>query len=185
MRLGLLGFKRDVEGLKGQIAGRKIEVEGLVEVRKRIRQEVQIGRTLLEVDQRLQELEESLMIVPNKPNANRDQDENEAEPSESDEDSDEVVSGGMSISRLGRHTQQYVYIKRLMGRISPEHPFILKQEERLLRLKQTVLLDLSSSLKQLSVTAEEDKDRLMKILAIYRDMGEPEEALKVLRTKRT
>ncbi len=181
VRLGLLGFRRDVESLKCDIEGKKAEVETLIEERKTIREEVQLGRTLLEVDQTLQELEESLMIVSNE---NDDQREDDAEPSDSDEDSDEGKSGGMSISRLRRHVQQYVYIKRLMARSGSEHPFLLKQEERVLRLKQTVLLDLNSTLKQMSSTREEDKERLMKTLAIYRDMGEPEEALKVLRDRR-
>ena len=184
VRMGLLGFRRDVESLRGGIAERKTEVETLIEERKTIREEAQVGRTLLEVDQRLQELEESLMIVPNKPHENGDQREDAADPSDSDEDSDEGKSSGMSISRLRRHMQQYVYIKRLMTRVGSEHPFLLKQEERVMRLKQTVLLDLSSTLKHNSSTREEDKERLMKTLAIYRDMGEPEEALKVLRNRR-
>ena len=184
VRLGLLGFKKDVEGLKGQIKERKDEVEGLVEERKRIRTEVQVGRSLLDVDQRLNELEGSLIIVPDKPTQNGDHDEDEAEPSDSDEDSDEDGSRGMPVSRLRRHMQQYVYIKRMVARIGPEHPFLQTQEERVLRLKQTVLLDLNSALKQTSGTTEEDKERLLKILAIYRDMGEPEEVLKVLRDRR-
>ena len=182
VRLGLLGFKRDIEGLKGEVEGRKKEVEELVDARKRIREEVQVGRTLLEIDQKLQELEERLMITSDKANQNDNRD-GEAESSESDEDSDERDSEGMSISRMRRHTQQYMYIKKMMARIGPEHPFLVQQEERVLRLKQTVLLDLSSVLKQAAATSEEGKERLMKILAIYRDMGEPEEALKVLKKK--
>ncbi len=185
VRLGLLGFKRDVEGLKGEIDRRKLEVEGLVEERKRIREEVQVGRTLLELDQTLQELEERLMITSDKPLEDGGSDKAETEPSESDEDSDDRESGGMSISRLRRHTRQYSYIKRLMARIGWDHPFAVKQEERILRLKQTVLLDLSSALKQMSTTNEQDKGRLMEILAIYRDMGEPEEALKVLKERKS
>ena len=184
VRLGLLGFKRDVESLKGDIAGKKIEVEGLVEERKRIREEVQVGRTLLEIDQRLNELEEGLMIVGSKPIENGNLGKEEAEFNDSDGDSDEGESGGMSISRLRQHTQQYIYIKRLVTRVGPKHPFLVVQEERVLRLKQTVLLDLSGALKQVSATSDEDKERLMKILAIYRDMGEPEEALKVLKVRK-
>ena len=185
VRLGLLGFKRDVEGLKGQIKERKDEVEGLVEERKWIREEMQVGRALLEVDQSLNELEESLVIVSNKPTQNGDHDEDEAELSDSDDDSDEDGSGGMSISRLRRHMQQYIYIKRMIARIGLEHPFLKTREERVLRLRQTILLDLSSALKQISGTTEKEKERLVKVLAIYGDMGEPEEALRVLRDRKS
>ncbi len=183
--MGLLGVKRDFEGLKGEIEGRKLEVEGLLEERKRIREDVQVGRTLLEVDQRLEELEGRLMVVSDRQIQTGDPpDTMDPEPSDSDEDSDDRESGGMSIARLRRHTQQYSYIKRLMARIGSGHPFLAKQEERVLRLKQTVLLDLSSALKQVNKTSEKDKDHLMKILAIYRDMGEPVEAMKVIRETR-
>lgn len=185
MRVGLLGFKRDVEGLKGEIEGRKLEVEGLLKERKRIRENVQVGRTLLEVDQRLEELEERLIIVSDRQIQNGDPDIVATEPSDSDEDSDDRECRGMSISRLRRHTQQYSYIKRLIARVGSYHPFLVKQEERVLRVKQMVLLDLSSALKQVDTTSEEDKDRLMKILALYRDMGEPKEAVKVLRETRS
>ena len=184
VRLGLLGFKRDVEGLNSEIAKRKDQVESLVIERKRIREEVQVGRALLEIDQRLQDLEEKLMIASNSTVGNGEQNEEEVEPSEYDEDSDEGELGGISISRLRRHMQQYVCINKLMARIGPEHPFLVKQEERVLRLKQTVFLDLSSALKQANATSEDNKERLMKILGIYRNMGEPGEALNVLREKK-
>lgn len=184
VRLGLLGFKRDVEGLRGKIEGRRSEVERLVDERKEIREQVQMGRALLDIDQRLQELEERLMIVSTGSIKADDQNGEEINASDSDSESDDEEHNGISTLRLRRHMQQYIYIKRQIARIGPDHPFLIKQEERVLRLKQTVLLDLGSALKQVNLSIEEDKERMMKILGIYRDMGEPEEALKVLRERR-
>lgn len=182
VRVGLLGFKRDVEGLKEKVEGRKKEVEGLVEERKRIRRDVQVGRALLEVDQRVGELEQRLMVASS--NGEVKNVEEEADFSDSEEDSEEESQDGISTSRLKRHAQGYIYIRRLVDRIGPSHPFLVKHEERILRLKQTVLLDLGNALKQMSSASDEDKARLMKILGIYRDMGESEEVLKIFKERK-
>lgn len=180
VRVGLLGFRRDVESLKEKVEGRKKEVEGLLEQRKRIRGDVQVGMALLEVDERVGELEQRLMVA----SSNGDVQKEDADFSDSEEDSEEESRDGVSTSRLKRHAQRYIYIRRLVDRIGPSHPFLMKQEERILRLRQTVLLDLGNALKQMSSTSDEDKTRLMKILGIYRDMGEPEEALKIFKERK-
>lgn len=182
VRVGLLGFKRDVEGLKEKVEARKKEVEGLVEQRKSIRGDVQVGRALLDVDERVGELEHRLMVAASNGDARKD--EENADFSDSEEDSEEENKDGVSTSRLKRHAQRYIYIRRLVDRIGPSHPFLVKQEERILRLRQTVLLDLANALKQMSSASDEGKGRLMKILGIYRELGESEEALKVFKERK-
>lgn len=180
VRLGLLGFRREVEGLRGKVDGRRQEVEELVHERKRIRESVQVGRRLLEIERKIGELEGRLMLastIPQKAAVN----EEEVIPSESEEESDEEESNGISIPRLQRHMEQYLYIKGSMERIGPEHPFLIKQEERVLRLKQTVLLDLNSALKQAVAGGENMRGELLKLLGIYKQMGEASEAMQVLK----
>lgn len=181
VRVGLLGFRRDVEGLKGKVEGRRREVEGLVEERKRIREEVQLGRGLLEVEEKVEELEARLMVASSREHTQKD--EEDAGISDSDEESEEDTNR-VPTSRLKRHAQRFLYIQQLVERIGPEHPFLVKQEERILRLRQTVLLDLSNALKQMPSSSDEDKERLMRILGIYRDLGASGEALKVLRERK-
>ena len=179
--LGLLGFKRDVEGLKAKVEERRKEVDALVNERKGIRQDVQVGRTLLEIDQRLGELEKRLIMVPDGSAKVGQEDEDIAGLSDSeDENEEEEQANVMSASRLQRHAQQYLYIKRLMAKVGAEHSFSVWQEERVLRMKQTVLLDLGSALKQTTSTTDNGKERLLKILRIYGDMDEPDDALKLL-----
>lgn len=180
VRLGLLGFRREVEGLRGKVDGRRQEVEELVHERKRIRESVQVGRRLLEIERKIGELEGRLMLastIPQKAAVN----EEEVILSESEEESDEEESNGISIPRLQRHMEQYLYIKGSMERIGPEHPFLIKQEERVLRLKQTVLLDLNSALKQAVAGGENMRGELLKLLGIYKQMGEANEAMQVLK----
>ena len=183
VRVGLLGFRRDVESLKGKVEGRKTEVALLVEERKRIREEVQTARTLLEIDQTLEELEERLMVVSNGLTVGKSEDEDRYGLSDSEEESEEEgVGHTMSTSRLRRRVHQFLYIKRLMTRSPSDHPFLVKQQERMIRLRRTLLLDLSSALTQVVPVDDLDKKRLLNTVSIYRDMGEGDEALKVLKT---
>ena len=181
MRLGLLGFRREVEGLRGKVDGRRKEVEELVEERRRIRESVQLGRRLLEIERKIGDLEGRLMLASTSPQGTEANEEGVV-LSESDEESDEEPeSDGISVRRLRRHMEQYMYIKSLVEKTGPEHPFLVKQEERVLRLKQTVLLDLNSALKQAVAGGEDRRGDLLKLLEIYRQMGEAGEAIQVLK----
>ena len=181
VRLGLLGFKREVEGLRGKVDGRRKEVAELVEERKRVRESVQLGRRLLEIERKIGDLEGRLMLASTSPRGTEVNEEGIV-VSESDEESDEEPeSDGISIVRLQRHMEQYMYIKGLVERTGPDHPFLVKQEERVLRLKQTVLLDLNSALKQAVAGGEAMRGDLLKLLGIYRQMGEASEAMQVLK----
>ena len=180
VRLGLLGFRREVEGLRGKVDRRRKEVEELVEERKRIRDSVQVGRRILEIERRIAVLEGRLMLASTgtrKVEAN----EEEIDESDSEESDEEAESNAIGIPRLRRHMEQYMYIKVSMKRTGPEHPFLVKQEERVLRLKQTVLLDLNSALKQAVAGGEDMKADLLKLLGIYKCMGEESEAIQVLK----
>ena len=175
VKLGLLGFWRDVEGLKARVGSRKTEIEVLISERRLIQRDIQLGRTLLEVDQRLSDLEEKLMLVSVKDRIRKDS----AGSSDSGEESDEEQ--GISLLRLQRHVHRYVCIRRLMERVGFEHPFILKQEDRTLRIKKTVLLDLTTALKQAQNPDNINQSRVLKLLKIYSDMGEIGEAIRLLK----
>ena len=181
VRLGLLGFRREVESLRGKVDGRRKEVEELVEDRRRIREDIQVGRRLLEIERRIGDLEGRLLLASTGPGEAEANEEGRAS-SESEEDSDEEPGGsGIGILRLRRHMEQYMYIKGLVAKTGPEHPLLVMQEERVLRLKQTVLLDLNSALKQAVAGGENMEGDLLKLLGIYKQMGEATEAMQVLK----
>lgn len=181
VRLGLLGFKRDVEGLKNMVDGRRKEVEALVNQRKEIRKQMQIGRALLDIDQRLGELEQSLMMTSNGTHTEDHAEIADHAFSDSGEESDDGLEGGIIISRLGRLAKQYLLTERIVKRVGPSHPFIVKQGARMTKVRNTVLLDLGNALKQ---TDGQDTEHMMRVLAIYRDLGESQEASKVLRERK-
>ena len=181
VRLGLLGFRREVESLRGKVDGRRKEVEELVEDRRRIREDIQVGRRLLEIERKIGDLEGRLLLVSTGP-AEAEVNEEGRTLSESEEDSDEVPGdSGIVIPRLRRHMEQYMYIKGLVAKTGAEHPFLVSQEERVLRLKQTVLLDLNSALKQAVAGGENMEGDLLKLLGIYKQMGEATEAMQILK----
>lgn len=204
--MGLLGFRRDVEGLKNKVHERRREVEELLGEKIRVGKQIQLGRGLLEVEGRVRELEARLMVKTSsnededqslrsrsgpEPNADTNASEDDGDGSEEDEDEADfhLGPGTSNTSQLKRHAERYMYIQKVVQRLGPQHPFLVKLQDRIIRLRQTVLLDLNNALKAAVQSAaptggNNDQDRgrgLMKVLAIYRDMGEAEEALKILR----
>ena len=186
VRVGMLGFRRDIEGLRNKVMERKKDVGTLIQERSLTRKQIVLGRKLLEVDQRLEELEARL-LVSNVNVLSRDEkgiagDGIGLEMTDSEDESDEESAGNaMSASRLQRHVRQYIYIKRLIEWAGPDHPFLRKQEERLLRLRNTLLLDLSTAMKQANGNDEHNKVRLLKVIGLYREMGEDRDATEVLK----
>ena len=181
VRLGLLSFKKEVERLKGDVEGRKCEVEKLVGERKRVREQMQLGRKLLEVDQRIEELEQRLMLASTDVSKTQSSGE-EAEQSDSDEESEDEADGdAIAMQRLRKHAEQYLYIRKLIEKVGGQHPFLVDQEERVLRLKQTVLLDLNNTLKQTFTGSEGSRDDLLNLLGIYEQMGQASEAMATLK----
>jgi hypothetical protein len=159
---------------------RRVEVGGLIEERRELGAQMRIGKALLEVDARLEELEQGLNI-----RNLAGEEGQELDSTESEEDSeDESVANAVPVSRLQRRVQQYVSAKRLMSKVGLEHPFIVKQGDRIDAIRETLLLDLSGALKQVKKSGTESGNtRLLKILNIYRDMGEHSEAITVLKNK--
>ncbi|KAF7882671.1 uncharacterized protein EAF02_006034 [Botrytis sinoallii] len=186
VRVGLLGFKRGVEDVRGKVRERKLEVEGLLDEKKSVTKEIALGRKLLEVDSRLEELEDRLMVASlgRSPNGLEDS-WSEDEDEEEDEDRDDLaidgVVNGTSTKKLQRFVLDYRNVEHLSITIGLDHPFIAAQQPRLLRLKNTIVLDLNNALKQALSLKVEGRPRLVRIMGIYRDLGAGDEAVKILR----
>ena len=178
VRLGVLGLRRELEGLKNQVKKRREEMERLVEDRRKVRVQTVLGRGLLEVERRVQGLEQRLMLVPKQVNDASLGDVSDTEDSEEDEEC------GVETRKLRLHAEQYVHITKLVKKFGPEHPFLVTQEGRISRLRQTVLLDMGNALKQAMAGGDDEKGAVMKILEVYRMLDEPKEALGVLKEAR-
>ncbi|KAF7905212.1 uncharacterized protein EAF01_005733 [Botrytis porri] len=184
VRVGLLGFKRGVEDVRGKVRERKLEVEGLLDEKKSVTKEIALGRKLLEVDSRLEELEDRLMVASLGRSPNGLEDSWSEDEEEDDDEDDLAVDGvvnGTSTKKLQRFVLDYRNVEHLSITIGSDYPFIAAQQPRLLRLKNTIVLDLNNALKQALSLKVEGRPRLVKIMGIYRDLGAGDEAVKILR----
>ncbi|KAI9047412.1 hypothetical protein LZ554_008856 [Drepanopeziza brunnea f. sp. 'monogermtubi'] len=191
VRVGLLGFKRGVEEVRRGVGERREEVDGLLAEKTGVGREMALGRSLLELDERLEELEERLMVEsltrPGNGNGNGNGNGSVADgwsdsEDEDDEEEDVGLRVGASIGKLKRMAGYFKKVETLMDRIGRDHPFIVKQQERVVRLRNTILLDLGTALKQAAGMKEGGKTRLIGILGVYREFGVEGEAVKVLRS---
>ncbi|KAL3423155.1 hypothetical protein PVAG01_04903 [Phlyctema vagabunda] len=191
VRVGLLGFKRGVEDVRAKVRERKVEVDALLGEKKTTTQQIALGRKLLEVDARLEELEDRLMVASLGRSVNgadddlwSDSDDDEEEFEEDGLPAESNV-GGTSTKKLQRIVVDCRYVEHLSATIGSEHPFMIAQEPRLLRVRNTILLDLNNALKTTLPMGEAGKSRIVKILAIYQDFGAGAEAIKVLKDLRS
>ncbi|PGH28883.1 hypothetical protein GX50_08371 [[Emmonsia] crescens] len=193
VRVGLLGFQRDVKGIRDGFEKRIGDISALLEEKKGLRKEVMLAYELLDVDESIGELEERLMIVDGKGKgkgqgptdadggggSDGDDEESdgviESETEESDGDDDDggaSASGSDSgsepmvpLSRLDRHIRKYLYIRTISGRVGEKHPFIVQQENRMQRIKTALMLDLKTALQQ---AKRYEKNRVQKLQAVMR-----------------
>ncbi|KAF2267249.1 hypothetical protein CC78DRAFT_512525 [Lojkania enalia] len=177
VRVGLLGFRKEVELLKGSVVEREREVGGLVQERVEIRKGVMLGRKLVDYDSRLKLLEEGLLVDL----AGKDAvDEFESEESEESDEDESEEGYSMSVRKLKKHAIMYGVLKQIEREVE-EHPFITAQAPRMIKVRNTLLLDLNTALQQANSSGKDGKKRVLKILEVYKDMDESAEAIKALR----
>lgn len=178
MRVGLLGFGKEVEVLRGRVQEREEEVAGLVRERREVRGRIEVGRRLVEFDERLRECEEGLVGVREGGGVESDSSEDE------DEDEDGDAQFGTPVARLRRNVVQYRLVSDITTGLE-DHPFVVAQSPRVAKVRSTLLLDLSTALQQARRAGSAASGRVMQILKIYADMEESGEAVKVLKTLKT
>ncbi|KAL1799078.1 hypothetical protein ACET3X_003115 [Alternaria dauci] len=186
VRVGLLGFRKDVDGLVGVVGKREEEVGELLQERRDIREKIQLGRRLVDYDARLKELEAELMIETAAHETIILGDEvSDSEDEEDEEDREEEEEGeggyGVSIAKLRRNVVHYRLVLGLQKDLS-EHPFVAAQAARIAKVRSTLLMDLSTALQRAKSAGSSGSGRVMKVMNIYTDMEESAEAVKVLKT---
>lgn len=187
VRMGLLGFKRGVEEVRSKVSERGWGVDRLLEEKMRVGKQISVGRKLLEADARLDELEEKLMVS----SLGRSDISAAEESWSASEDEDEEDEGGADHNGAGTSTwklqslaHDYRQVEHLQSSIGCHHPYIISQEARMVRVRNTLLLDLGTALKQADPASNLSRSRLLSILKIYSQMDESAEAIKVLKSLR-
>ena len=191
VKVALLGFQRAIDEVKGKVTGRKEEMVKLGGELREVREEVEKGRSMLEVSQRLTALEERLAVdsLQNQADDKNDwslSDEDE-DGEEEEQDGDEKTSAshtawiGSSPAKLIMSAKQCKQIELLKERLDEGHPFVIKLSERLARCRHTLLLDLGTALREAKLAGPNGKDRVWRYLKIYRLLDAQDEAVKALR----
>lgn len=182
VRVGVLGFVKGVGGVKEAVVARKEVVAALVKEREKIRSEKEFGLSLVEIHTRIGELEEGLAVTSNGAT------EEDMSDEESDEDEDAEDEGAQTVLGVGRLeilVHSHLSILQLIEATDPTHPFLVKQEERLMRTKNTLLLDLGTLLRQAKSIGLPARSKLLRIVTLYGAMDEAKEAIKVLKDTST
>lgn len=179
VRVGLLGFRRQVEEVQGRVRARREDVErNGIELRG-VRGEVEAGRRMLELDERvdvlLGRLEDQVA-----------EDEDTDDDSDDDNDGDgpgEVTFTGSSPTLLMDLATEYLRIDRLADAVGRNMPYVKKIEERITRCRNTFLLILGTSMKEARQAKGKGRDRIISLLSVYRLLGAYEEGVRILKEK--
>ncbi|KAI1660642.1 oligomeric golgi complex component, COG2-domain-containing protein [Daldinia decipiens] len=176
VRVALLGFRRAVEEIKGRVRERGSEVAGLNRDLSGVRSEVETGRKMLELDERISTLEGRLAVG----GAGPDSDDSDDDDDEDDEDElDGAV--GSSTAKLTQLANEYTVVDELANDIGRETPFVRKAEERLTRCRNTILLDLGTASKEAEKAGARGHAKLLKLMGIYSLLDAQLEAVKALK----
>ncbi|KAK4137760.1 hypothetical protein BT67DRAFT_353514, partial [Trichocladium antarcticum] len=199
VRVALLGFRRAVEELQGKVRERRVEVGLLSGELLEVRGAVEVGRRMLELDERVGGLEGRLAVgsVGRKGRGVRDgsgeEDGSDWEEDESDweeefggsEDGEEGDGefGCSSPAKLAALAKEYLLVEGIADSLGRDLPFVKKMDERMLRCRNTILLDLSNALKEARRAGPKGQGRLIRFLGIYGFLDAQAEAVKALKEK--
>lgn len=191
LRVGLMAFRREVEEIKKQVARQGQLVDGLLGERIRVKKEIALCRQLLDLNARVNRLENRLMVVGPKSSSgaarraaktNEDEEEEESSDDESAEynveEGDDVMS--LTISRLRRSVQEVKLVEQLIAHVDHDQPLIASERARLMRVRSALLIDLGTALKQARATGDGIGEHCLTIFALYRDLDEAVAAVNAL-----
>ncbi|KAF2663338.1 hypothetical protein BT63DRAFT_461447 [Microthyrium microscopicum] len=180
VRVGVLGYVKGLEALRDGVRERESEVKRLVGERRKVGREVRFARALLSVGERVGELEGALALGGEKEEVWSEEEEDEED--ESEEDETEGTTALVGLGRLRRLVHGYVSTRNQIERLGGStQPFLAKLEERMRKIRQTLLIDLGTALKQAKSLSTKGNGRVVKIMTLYDDMGEATAAIKTIK----
>jgi hypothetical protein len=193
VKVGLLAFQRDIKAISDTVDARRAEIETLLNEKKKLKQHTAIGKALLDVAERIEELEQRLVISEGQPprqddGHGSDEDSDSFFGSEEDESEDEDITTDtdtgatiVSLRKLENHIHRFLHIKSIINRIGDQHPFFVSQEGRMSKIKETLLLDLKTALNQAERSGEKQERRVLAVTKLYELIGEEPDAVNALK----
>ncbi|KAI0401957.1 oligomeric golgi complex component, COG2-domain-containing protein [Xylaria palmicola] len=172
VRVALLGFRRAVEEVRARVRERGAEVAALTGELGAVRGEIETGRKMLELDDRISALEGRLAVG----GAGAD-----SEQSDEDEDDGDDEAIGSSAAKLAQLAGDYVAADELADDIGRQTPLVQRMEARMLRCRNTLLLDLNAALKEAKKAGTPGQAKLLRLMGIYATLDAQAEAVKALK----
>jgi len=159
VRVGLLGFQRELGVIRSKVDARRDDVAKLLEDKRKLKQEIKLGRALVEIAERIEDLEGQLMIgeAVNEKSRDGPVDKDMADGPEydsfsedSDDDESSTIDGDsrLRVRKVERLVDQFMVAKVLIGRHDAKQAFVATQRERLRQIQNTLRMDIDSAQKQ-------------------------------------
>ena len=164
VRVGVWGVRGQIGEVRDGVEGRIEEVRKLMGELRGVKREIGVGVGLVEWEGRVGNLEERLglggtgqgsgmvkddAINDNEDEASEEEDKGYAEDgilSFSSDDDEESGDAGIS-SRLRRQVEEFRIIRALSGNLGLRHPFIVRQQDRVSRLRSKLLSELEIAMR--------------------------------------
>jgi conserved oligomeric Golgi complex subunit 2 len=181
VRVALLGFRRAIEEVKSRVATRGHEVAVLNKDLAGVRREVEAGRQILELGDRLESLEGRLAL------SKADGDSLSEDSDDEENDGQGTANGqrvGSSPAKLESMANDLLCLENLADSIGRQKPFVKKITERMAKCRATVLLDLGTALKAARKAGDDaGRARTVRLMVIYGLLNAQAEAVKALQGK--
>lgn len=172
VRVGLLGFRRAVEEVKGRVTERGLEAKGLNDDLRSVRKDIEAGRRILELNDKLESLESRLAV-------NGAESDSEDDSEEEDDEDNHVI--GTSVAKLSSLANDYIAIEELADTIGRDTPFVKKTTDRIAKCRGTILLDLGTALKEAKKVGGTGQGKLLELMGIYAFLDAQQEAVRALK----
>ena len=173
--MGVLGLRREVEAVRREVNSRERQVKLLIAEKRDVRREIAVGRAIVEVLERVNELELRLGITETDEDDDEDDSDDESESEELDRRTGQAASG----VRLQKNVQHYLLLTAMVSRLGDCHPLLLSQRSRIDTLRKTLLLDLATALRAARRSGE--GKTILGVVNLYIEMGAEMDSLRVLK----
>ncbi|KAF3926662.1 hypothetical protein ABW21_db0201417 [Orbilia brochopaga] len=193
LKLGVMGFAREVEGVKSTVAKVADEMERGMQAKKAVAYKKALARNLIAIETRLSHLE-ALLLLNDSIDSTTDATATLLYTLDAGEDDDTAASSLTSLPRLQKLVTSFQYLLHLLGKVPDTHPFVVAQQTRISRARQTISDDLSRALKECRGEMKDEEltedergaleKRLVDVLRLWGDVGSTENAIKVLKERR-
>ncbi|KAF3927207.1 hypothetical protein ABW20_dc0104939 [Dactylellina cionopaga] len=195
LKLGVMGFAREIEGVKEKVAKVAGEMETEMTVKKEVSRKKALARNLLTLETRLSQLESLLLLKGQQEGGATGTDDDAMATLLHTLDLDDPSNSSLtSLPRLQKLVASFSYLKHILSKIPPSHPFVIAQGKRIKQARQTISGDLSRALKETraelkdeDLIEEERKNlerRLVDILGLWGEVGNTDDAVKALKERR-